>query len=839
MLPSYRAFAKYSESEVLRKLTTTKTGLTSAEVSSRLKLFGKNLVAERGERLHELILRQLRSPFIYILALAALISFALGEIIDSLLIVSFVVINTLLGFIQEYRSHRAVELLRHYLIHECLAIRDGRAKTINATELLPGDLVLLRAGDKIPADVRFIEANNLRVDESILTGESISVDKQAESLTSNVDDYYQAKNIGFSGTLVVSGTGKAVVLATGKNTQLGALSERVIMTQTASAFEVGVSRLSQFILKLSLATIAIVFLLNLMIKGVAFQAGQFVVFALALLVGVIPEALPLVTTVALSLSAVRLAKKKLVPKRLSAIEDLGSIDILATDKTGTITENRLSVVEVLAQDEAEILGLAILASSFFSHFSVKNKDAFEVAIWEELTQAEREKIGQITRLQEYPFDPVRKRAGALIRTPEELLVVTLGAPEEMVAGDSSKEKWISKQGEEGRRVLAVGKKVVASEQYDERDIPCVGLLSFSDPLKKGAKHALAEAKDLGIQIKVLTGDGVEVATSISLEAGLIDSKEQVLSGKEWRLLSEDEKRLAVHKYSVFARLTPVDKYEIIRTLKDLDHTVGFLGEGFNDAPALKLSHVGLAVPSAADISREAADIILLSRSLEVIVDGVREGRRTFANTFKYIKATLTSNFGNFYALAIASLFVPFHPMLPAQILLVNLLSDFPLISIADDAVERGELLSPRSYAIREIAFFATILGLISTVFDFAFFAYFLQFGQEVLQTAWFIGSILTELVIFYSIRTRGWFFRAVRPSLIIVVLTIFTSLATAAIPGTNFGRDFFGFTTLTTNSFMVISLLVVAYFTTSEVAKIIYYLHFRKGGLSKFAESRN
>lgn len=366
------------------------------------------------------------------------------------------------------------------------------------------------------------------------------------------------------------------------------------------------------------------------------------------------------------------------------------------------------------------------------------------------------------------------------------------------------------------------------DEYTENDMELVGLISFIDPLKKSAKQALLDARNLGIQVKILTGDSACVSASVALEIGLIASRQDVVEGKKWRALGLLQKREMVKSCQVFSRLTPQDKYEIIELLKEEGYTVGFLGEGFNDAPALKLAHVGLAVPSASDIAREASDIILLNRSLEVIIDGIREGRRTFANTFKYIKATLTSNFGNFYALSIASLLVPFPPMLPVQILLVNLLSDFPLISIATDNVEKKELERPRNYEIREIAFFATILGLVSTVIDFGIFGYFLHFGEHTLQTMWFIGSILTELVIFYSIRNRDWFFRAGKPATVIVILTIIIALITVGIPFSEFGQAFLGFTKPRIDHLVIVLIFVLGYFVISEISKIIYYKSFAK-----------
>lgn len=823
----YQQAAKLTIAELTKKLNSSVEGLLTSEVELRYLQVGKNRVEEQEEKVFTLILRQFQSPFIYLLLVAGFLSLFLGEVVDSLLIFLFVVINAALGFYQEFRSHNAVKSLKRFLIHECIVIRDHKPVIIQSEDVVVGDVIILKAGDKIPADVRFFDIEGLQVDESILTGESIVTDKQIEALTSDALDFYQAKNIGFSGTLVSRGKGKALVTATGTASELGSLSRQVLATDSPSAFEVSIASFSQFILRLSLGTIVLVFILSYFLKGEAFSPAGFTVFSLALIVGVIPEALPLVTTVALSSGALRLARKKVVPKRLSAIEDLGSITVLATDKTGTLTENKLTVEEVKSVKSRETLKLALLASSFFSEFSQK-KDPFEVAIWEALTPSEQDEVRSIRRLGDRPFDPVRKFASAVITDTQATWIVTLGAWEELVGSDKDLRRWAEKQGEIGRRVLGVGKKEKKEDAYSEDAVEPVGLISFRDPLKKSAKEALHDAYELGIQVKILTGDGAQVSASVALETGLILSRSDVVEGEKWRGANNEQKKELVRRYHVFARMTPQDKYECIKLLKEEGDTVGFLGEGFNDAPALKLAHVGLAVPSAADIARDASDIILLNRSLEVIIDGIREGRRTFANTFKYIKATLTSNFGNFYALSIASLLVPFPPMLPVQILLVNLLSDFPLISIATDNVEKKELERPQSYEIREIAFFATILGLVSTVIDFGIFGYFLHFGEHTLQTMWFIGSILTELVIFYSIRNRDWFFRAGKPATLIVILTIIIALITVGIPFSEFGQAFLGFTKPRIDHLFIVLIFVLGYFVISEISKIIYYKSFAK-----------
>jgi Mg2+-importing ATPase len=696
-----------------------------------------------------------------------------------------------------------------------------------------GDIVLLEAGDVVPADARLVETQALTVDESILTGESVQAMKTAEALAQPTAEAYEAKNIVFSGTTIASGRGTAVVIATGGKTALGAISHLTADTAHQSSFEKGLSRFSAFILKLVVITLIAMFAMHLLIPGEETHALELLLFSIALAVSVIPEALPVVTTIALSKGALRLAKDKVVVKRLSAIEDLGSVEVLCTDKTGTITENRMRVTHIYGIQPEQILWYATLTSSCMGDTKQQANNSFDIALWQAVNKEKRDQLKTVPCLAELPFDPIRKRNSALIQEGASALLVQRGAPEMvlescLISNEQSTQAytWAKQEGLQGRRVLAIATKAMGDARsytpsQEEHGFTLQGLIAFEDPIKDSTYQAVKDAQALGVAMKILTGDSADVAAAVARTIGLIASEKEVMTGAEFIALSPSAQQEAVLTHHVFARVSPEQKHQVIQTLKQR-FEVGFLGEGINDAPALKAANIGIVVQGASDVAREAADVVLLQQSLEVIIGGIRQGREVFANTSKYVKATLASNFGNFYAVAISSFFIPTLPMLPLQILLLNLLSDFPMIAIATDTVDAQELQRPRSYQVREIIRLATVLGLTSTVFDFLFFGLFYRFEPAILQTNWFIGSILTELIFIYSIRTKLPFWRARRPAWTLVALTSVAGVATLALPYTKVGGGVFEFQAPSHNHLLIILGVVVAYFVTTEAVKLGY-----------------
>lgn len=840
LMSSYQEATNKTNEELYSLLKTTANGLSGREADDRRRIFGLNAISLGAASWHTILLRQFRSSFVYLLFAAAFISLFMRDFINAVLIFIFLLFNVFIGFLQENKAEKSVALLKNFIQWRARVKRDGKFIEIDTEELVPGDIVHLQAGDMIPADGRFICADGIIVDESVLTGESINVSKTADPLGAAAKTFYDAKNYGFFRTTISAGSGELAVCATGGSTAVGAIAKQIQNTHTKSGFEIGISRFSGFILKLVLVTIVFMVIGNLAIHKGKVDLSRLLIFAIALTVGVVPEALPLVTSLSMSQGAVRLAKKHVVPRRLSAIEDLGSIEVLCTDKTGTITENSLTVAEFYG-NKNEIMFFA-LAGAGLQHtrkLARKGEDVFDLAIFKETDEEMRASILRFNRVSDLPFDPMRRCDSALLVRGDERMIITRGAPEAVLARSCGQNKqeildWARNEGVLGRRVLAFAKKQFSGERdeittEDENGEEFIGMVSFRDPLKRTAKNALKDAKKLGLMIKIITGDSREVAGAVAYEARLIDSPDKVITGDELLQLPFEKQNAAVEEYSVFARATPLQKYHIIELLQK-KFLVGFLGEGFNDAPALKLAHVGLAVNGASDIAREASDIVLLNKSLHVIVEGIREGRKISANTIKYIKATLTSNFGNFYALAFASLIIDYPPMLPVQILLLNLLTDFPMISIASDSVDEREVERPRGYHLREVVLIAIVLGLVSTSFDFAFFGFFVRKGEGVLQTMWFIGSVLTELALLFSIRTSSAFFKTRIPSVLVLGLTFLCAFLAIALPFSRFGKTLFSFVTPEINNLVIVLVLVVLYFTATELVKRFYYRIFTSQG---------
>ncbi|MEK7451854.1 MAG: HAD-IC family P-type ATPase, partial [Patescibacteria group bacterium] len=626
-------------------------------------------------------------------------------------------------------------------------------------------------------------------------------------------------------------------VATGSESVVGSIGKLTVQTIRVSAFDEDMARFSGFILRLVLVTLAIVIGAHLIIQGDFSHFIELMIFAIALSVAVVPEALSVVITFAMSSGAHQLSKQKVVVKRLSAIEDLGGINVLCTDKTGTITENVMTVADVFG-DRNQVIETA---SQLYASVCQKNEEItnpFTKAILDVLSESSRQTLQAVRDKARLPFDPIRKFESAHILDQNEEKLIVVGAPEAVmekcvsIAMHAEIELWIENEGRNGRRVLAVAKKIMRSDVTDlrteEQSLTFVGIISFVDPLKVTAKDAVAQAKDLGIRMIILTGDRPEVAAYIATSAGILSAGDRVITGAEFEKMDEFEQKTILQTCHVFARVTPEQKFTIIRLLREQNYRVGFLGEGMNDAPALKIAHVGLVVQNASDIARETADIVLLEPDLHVIIAGIKRGRMIFANTMKYIRITLASNLGNFYALAISSLFIKYLPMLPIQILLVNLLTDFPMIAVASDNVDAVELKKPVVYDTRSVALMTSYYGIISTVFDLLTFWLFLPFGQFVLQTAWFIESVVTELVAIISLRTTLPFYRAIRPGKILSILAVVAVIVAFSVPYFAFSRQALHFVAITPFQVMMVVILILFYFISTEYAKRIYPLLFSK-----------
>lgn len=767
-------------------MTDLEKGLSQEEGELRFQLYGPNALPSGKNPLITLILRQFRGVFTILLILAATISFVLKEPVDGSFIVLFIVLGTVLNVYQEYKSNRAVEKLKSYLIPTAKVLRGGNLEEIPSTRLVPGDLLKLETGDILPADGVLRLGGVFKVDEGTFTGESVSVVKipcQRDQDWSSPDHQL------LQGSVIISGNGLCEVTQTGIHTRLAEIAQKTSEVPLDSDLDKGIQKISQFILRVTLVTLAFMILAKRLLEGSNLNFPQLLLFSIALAISVIPEALPLVLTFTLSKGAILFAQNDVIVKRLSSVQDLGSINLLCTDKTGTITENRLVLSETIKNSDSKYdpLLLARLAST---DLNKKNPEPFDRACQEALTKELVEQIPWFEVLKEESFDPSIRSNGVIVLDPEGKKVhIRRGSPEyffqQGLFPEKRMEQWLAKEEKAGHRVLGVS--------YErEGNLVFSGFLSFVDQLKPSTMETLLEAQKLGLLITILTGDSLFVAEAVGREIGLVKKSEEVCLADDFFRFSSLEQQENIGNIRVFARTTPEQKLLLIQLLKQ-KFTVGFLGEGINDAPALKAANVSMVVQSASDVARETADIVLLKKDLNVIVYGIQLGRMTHANTVKYIRATLISNFGNFYAMCIGSLLIHFLPMLPKQILLLNLLSDFPMMAIAFDRVSEEEIARPQQNDFHFLYSVILTLGLISTVFDFLYFSMFYRQSPAILQTNWFIASVFTEILLLFSIRSYLPMKRAGMPSKGIIGLSASALIATVLLTVIPATKTFFGF----------------------------------------------
>lgn len=786
-------------------------GLTEEEAAERRVRYGANALPVPRHRLLGLILRQFRGIFNLMLLIAAGVTFFLGEPIDGAFILSFVFLGTALNVYQEHKSNQAADKLKAYLLSTITVIRDETEKEVPTETLVPGDILKLESGDIVPADAIVRVARDLLVDETTFTGESIPVTKRASASSATAADEERL----LQGIVIVRGNALAEVTAIGQETQLAHIASTASTVQAESELVKSVDKISNFIMKVTLLTLGFVVLANILIEGREADVTGLLIFAIALAVSAIPEALPLVLTFSLSRGALEFAKRDVIVKRLSAVQDLGSVNLLCTDKTGTITENHLvfSNVYPMAESPYDPLVLARLAAI---NLHERIPEPFDRASDEALTQAQRQIVERYSLAQEEAFDPALRSNGAIVKQADgSTLHIRRGSPEyffgEGLISRGAVADWLQTEEEKGHRVLGVS--------YDDgTGAHFGGFVSFVDRIKDSTIATVAAAKQMNVAITVITGDALKVAEAVGREAGLVTESAEVTEAAAFLALPLADRKKRLSSIRVFARTTPEQKLELIQLLKE-QFTVGYLGEGINDAPALKAAHVSMVVQSAADVARETADIVLLQNNLRVIVDGIRFGRETHANTMKYIRATLISNFGNFYAVAIGSLFISFLPMLPKQLLLLNLLSDFPMMAIAFDRVSAQEVEQPQRYDLHSLYIIFVTMGLVSTVFDFICFGLFYRISPAVLQTNWFIASVLTEILLMLSIRSLAPITKAGWPAPSIVILSVIAMALAVGLPMIPATAAFFEFQTPTMAHLGIILGIAFAYLVVTELVK--------------------
>ncbi len=828
-------FSTKTVAETFAVLQSSSKGLTADEAARRLREQGANRIVAREVTAFTILGRQFRSPLVLLLLGAVCVSIFLGEIIDGITILGILSINIGLSFFQEYRSAHTLERLRSYVAATPTVRRGGAVQQVPAATLVTGDIVLLSPGDIVQADLRVTESRGVLVDESVLTGESAPQAKSIEPMAHVAVGQSDMPAMIFSGTTVVSGAGEAIVVATGSATAFGAVAKRVAETEKVGAFEESVGKFSLFLAQYVGLALALVFVGNLLIEGKQAHVGELLLFSLALAISVVPEALPAVIAMTFARGASHLAKKKVVMKRLSAIEDLGHIEVLCTDKTGTITENNMRVAEVFGRDAAAITSLA-LQSLAVEAGGAQTLSSFDLAIQ---AFGKQHSVGPVTVLSRIPFDPLRRRETLAVKTGNDASLISKGAPEDVLhlctteqgksLSDARRAEILSAFhtfGKRGMRVLALATKPLVWQgslaTYDEAALSFVGLVAFEDPLKETAIHAIQLAEKLHVRVKILTGDSAEVAGAVAVAVGIVKTADAVFTGEQLAAMTSDQFERTVDENDVFARVTPDQKYLIIQALEKR-YAVGFLGEGINDAPALSVAQVGLVVQGASDVAKDAADALLLDRSLNVIVDGIREGRVIFANVAKYIRYTLSGNLGNMVSIAGLSVVLPYLPILPAQLLLVNLLTDLPLISIVTDHVDPEDVRAPHRFNIRELANFALLMGLVSTLFDFTFFGIFRHASPAVIQSSWFIESVLQELAVIFAMRTRLPFFRGVAPSRMLALLAMGAAVLTIVVPFTDLGHNVFHFVSPSVQQLFLVFGIVATNFVVIEVVKHWYY----------------
>ncbi len=744
-------------------------GLSSDEAALRLRRFGPNELAapRRFEGLRE-VGRYLASPLVLILLIASGASAVLGEPVSSTVIALMLVLGIALDFTQAYRSQRAARRLRERVGQVATVVRDGVPCDRPARELVPGDVIHLAAGDLVPADARLLSARDLFVSEAALTGESLPREKRAE-VVAPVADAMDTDTAVFRGTSVVSGFGTAVVVRTGSGTELGRVAAHLGGRPSETEFERGTRRFGLLILKVVVFLVLFVFLVNAMLRRDPLQSF---LFAVALAVGLTPEMLPMIVSVTLASGAVRMARRKVVVKRLAAIENLGSMDVLCSDKTGTLTRGEATIdrhVDLRGASDERVIELAALNSAFLT--GVKSP------LDEAILRHDHPAVARYARVDEIPFDFSRRRVSVVVERDGRRLLVTKGAPESVLpvctrvdldgaspafgaAERAAADGLFQRFGAEGCRVLAVAYRPVERQaRYgtrDEVELTLRGFAAFLDPPLADVGGTITALRADGVEVKILTGDNDLVARRVCAEVGL-DGQRAVL-GDEVDVMSDPALAAIAERTVLFARVSPTQKNRIVQALRSRGHVVGYVGDGINDAPALRSADVGISVAHAVDVARDAADIILLEKRLDVLHDGVVEGRRSFGNIMKYVLMGTSSNFGNMVSMAAASVILPFLPMLPFQILLNNFLYDISQVAIPSDRVDRSYLLKPKRWSVTLIRRYMLVLGPVSSVFDLLTFGVMLwgfQAGPALFRTGWFVESLATQTLVIFVIRTAG------------------------------------------------------------------------------------
>jgi len=821
--------------KLLQTLQTTSDGLSSDAAQNRLKYFGKNILEEHAQITPiKLFLNQFASPIILILLAATLVSAFVHDWTDAVIILAIVTGSAVLSFVQEYNASNAAAKLKAQVSTTVRVLRGGKEQSVPGAEIVPGDVVLLSAGSLIPADGILLEAKDFFVNQAVLTGETFPVEKQP-GVVNPGSSLSERKNCVFMGTNVRSGSAKALIVQTGSRTIFGQTAKHLTLRPPETEFERGIRKLGYLLTEVMLILVVVIFAANVFFQKPPLDS---LLFSIALAVGLTPQLLPAIININLSKGAREMARRGVIVRQLASIENFGSMDILCTDKTGTLTQGVVRLdhaYDPLGRESERVKQLVW----WNARFQTGIPNPLDEAILASMPALE----APVKKIDEIPYDFIRKRLSVVLQEGNTRFMVCKGALANILAickfeeveGDAqliTSERLTAIQAQyaqwsqQGYRVLGVASRILeeklAYTREDEIDLTFLGFLLFFDPPKPGIKETILRLQQLGIQLKIITGDNPWVAAHIADAIGL--ESVNILTGDEIERLSDEALWHVAERTDIFAQVDPNEKERIILALKKTGHVVGYLGDGINDAPSLHSADVGISVENAVDVAKDAADFVLLKQDLAVLEEGIREGRRTFANTLKYVFMAVSANFGNMFSVAGASLFLPFLPLLPKQILLINFLTDFPEMTIASDNVDEVYIQKPHRWDVGFIRQFMLIFGPLSSVFDYLTFALlilFLRGNEAQFQTGWFVESVLSAMVVVFAVRTHLPFFHS-RPSLLMIGVTLVIAVVVLALPYSSLA-GVFGFTPLPLSYLLFLSGIVILYFISAEFTKRWFY----------------
>lgn len=845
ILKDYNEISKLTTEEILTKYHTKEEGLTNKEAQKRLNNNGKNIVIKEVNRsIFYFIFNSLKEEFIIILLVLAVINFSLGDKLGSLVIVLIAIISMLIRVLEDYSAYKFNKKLRSKIVSTTKVIRDNKELEIKVENVVVGDIISLNAGSIIPADCIIINSKDLFVNESVFTGESIPVEKKKTN-KKEYDNLFDIKNVLYMSSSVISGTAKAIVVKTGFDTYLGKIGKEINTKKNITAFDKGMKDITNMLIKFMVVICLIILLVDGIIRSNFTEA---ILFAFSVAVGITPSMLPMIVNVNLTKGTKALAKKKVLVKHIESIQNLGAIDTLCTDKTGTLTENKIVLqkyIDVLGNEDNSILEYAYINS----YYSSGMKNIVDRAI---MIYGSKHNLDNILpkyeKIDEIPFDYNRKVMSIIVRNKNTYRMITKGAMEEVLKRCTKvkvkgKEEDLTKElidivtnkakemATSGMQVLALAAKktekgVLSFDENSEKEMTFIGFVAFLDSPKKDVKKVINKLRKYGVKTKILTGDNPYSTTMVASLAGI--NSDEILTGAEIDKLSDKALSIKVEEIDVFARLNPIQKERVVRILKSNGHVVGYMGDGINDAPSLRQSDVGLSVNTATDIAKETSDMILLEKNLEVIADGIIEGRKVYGNIIKYMKMALSADFGDVFSIMIASIFLPFLPLLPIQMLFQDFIYDFSQIGIPYDNVDEEFITFPKKWNTKGIAKFMIVMGITSSIIDvLAFLTFWHLLGynsidkESYFQTAWFITSLITELMIIYNVRTSKDIFNS-RPSKVLLSLTLLSSILTIVTPILFHNILSFHFEILSIKFYLYLLSLVILYVLIVSIVKRIY-----------------